>query len=190
MRPCVVCAAQRLCDGGHVWATFSVDAASFSLPMRAFLLLAPLALAACAPVRPLAPLPDPAVPGTSSAAPAASALVGPTWRAVSLPSPTGPVAVPAGQTLHVTFGADGQVTGWADCNRMFGRYTLAAPATLAVGDLGQTRMACAPGSLGDAFLQALQQSRIYEVSGQTLTLRTTSGRVVMLTSAPAAPSRA
>lgn len=134
--------------------------------MRALLPLVPVVLSACS-----------LVPGVTGPA---ALLEGTSWTARSLPGTAGAVPVPSSQTLTVTFGAGGQLTGKADCNSMFGRYTATPPATVSIREIGQTRMFCGAGSLGDAFIQALEASRSYAVVGNTLTLRAASGGLVML----------
>lgn len=133
--------------------------------MRLTLALAPLVLAACSFV---------------SDSTGASSLQGTTWTATALPGASGPVVVPDGQTLSVTFGAKGQLTGQADCNRMSGGYTAGSSAALAVSGVGQTRMFCGQSSLGDAFARALEASQSYAIAGNTLTIHTDAGGTIRL----------
>lgn len=56
--------------------------------------------------------------------------------------------------LTIVFGADGRITGSGGCNRWFGSYVAAGPA-LTLGDIGATRMACAPALM-------MQEQRLFE----------------------------
>ena len=88
--------------------------------------------------------------------------------------------------LRLEFSADGQVAGYAGCNRFFGEYVLDA-ASLTLGPLGATRRACPEpaGSMEIAFLDALQSVRRVELVDQRLVLSNDTGTEVLRLAATA-----
>jgi heat shock protein HslJ len=60
--------------------------------------------------------------------------------------------------------------GHAGCNRFGGSVTVAAPDQLTFGPLRSTRMACPALATESSFLQALEATRRYRISGDTLRL--------------------
>ncbi len=111
-----------------------------------------------------------------------AALTGATWRAIFYNNGRGAaVSVLDGSTITATFGADGQVSGSAGCNRYHAAYsvkessiTIQAPAT--------TRMACSePEGVmqqEQEYLNALPTAATYAIQGQRLELRTAEGALV------------
>lgn len=62
---------------------------------------------------------------------------------------------------------DGQMRGFAGCNRMFGDYTLEG-TRLEFGPVGATRMACSDAPSEPAFMAALAATKAYELAGSVL----------------------
>ncbi len=93
-------------------------------------------------------------------------LTGVQWR----PTYVGAEAVPEDAGLWVRFEVDGSINGHAGCNSFFGSLETTDDG-VKVGQLGSTRMAC-PEPIMDresAFLSALQQGALFEVSGERMT---------------------
>jgi len=80
--------------------------------------------------------------------------------------------------LTASFGADGQVSGSAGCNRYFAGCSMEGQ-TIKIGGPGATRMFCGePAGLmeqGSEFLKALESAATYRISGGTLTLFAADG---------------
>lgn len=87
----------------------------------------------------------------------------------------------AGTHITVTFDANGGLTGFAGCNNYMANYTL-TQGTLSIGPGVSTRKFCAqPEGLmaqETAYLQALETTAAYTITGNTLTLKTASGATV------------
>jgi heat shock protein HslJ len=99
-------------------------------------ILGALALAACAGTQSdTSAITTTTTTGAESDAPAA--LAGTSWR-LELLAGAPPVA---GSAPTLVFGMDNRIAGTTGCNRYFGAYMASAGA---IGDLGSTRMACAP----------------------------------------------
>jgi heat shock protein HslJ len=91
--------------------------------------------------------------GPTSGEPAT--ITGFAWRLVAIQWADGHATRPADSAGYLfELGADGRVSGKADCNRMMGTYTIDAQ-TLRFGPLATTRMACPPGSVDADWLRAL-----------------------------------
>jgi heat shock protein HslJ len=77
------------------------------------------------------------------------------WR----PSHIGEMTLADDVELYVQFETDGELAGFAGCNRFFGSYAL-SDSTLEIGPLGSTRMACPPDvtAFEYSFLEALQSA--------------------------------
>lgn len=88
---------------------------------------------------------------------------------------------------RLRFVADSQrVLGGGGCNMLSGSYTLAGDS-LRLREVVSTRMACADERLNAqevAFLQALDDTRRYRISGDTLTLVGDGGPVASLVASP------
>ncbi|MFW2356439.1 META domain-containing protein [Hydrogenophaga sp.] len=102
-----------------------------------------------------------ALPGAPSAVP----LVGSEWRLEDL----GGRGVINGAQATLTFPEAGRVAGNSSCNRFFGSYTLMQDR-IALGQLGGTRMACAPvvDEQEGRYLDALGKAQRLEVRGTTM----------------------
>ncbi|MGI4886557.1 MAG: META domain-containing protein [Janthinobacterium lividum] len=84
-----------------------------------------------------------------------------------------PVAPPAdgnGREPYLLLRADSAAEGNGACNRFRGRYTVPGPGQLTFGPLLSTRMACPALPTETAFLKALEQTRTYQLRGDTLRL--------------------
>jgi len=109
---------------------------------------------------------------------AAGALTLTNCENAATPSLTGPwtLTTLAGQPVslprppHLDLQPDG-ASGFAGCNRLQINYSAAAP-TLTFQNAALTRMACPPATmqLEQQFLNALEQTRSYQLNGPTLTL--------------------
>ena len=100
-------------------------------------------------------------------------LTGP-WTLTTLAGQ--PVSLP--RPPHLDLQPDG-ASGFAGCNRLQINYSAAAP-TLTFQNAALTRMACSPDTmqLEQQFLQALEQTRSYQLQGTTLTLRNANGQPI------------
>jgi heat shock protein HslJ len=98
-------------------------------------------------------------------------LAGSDWR----PSFMRAAELPAGIAMHVTFEADGRITGNGGCNRFFGGYTVSG-SHIKIGPLASTRKGC-PGLLRTetAFFATLEAARSFEQTDATLTLFDAAG---------------
>jgi heat shock protein HslJ len=83
------------------------------------------------------------------------------WQLESFTPPSGAAVSVADPSLYtVRFGADGTLTARADCNRCAGPYRVAG-ATLTIGPLACTLVACPVPTLGDQVTQALSHVATY-----------------------------
>jgi len=87
-------------------------------------------------------------------------LVGPVWVAEDI----GGKGVIDDLQAHITFGADGMVSGSGGCNRFAGSYTRKS-GTLALGPLAATSMACPEAILNQEgrFHAALAETKAYRI---------------------------
>lgn len=94
-------------------------------------------------------------------------ITGIDWRPVII----GADAVPADSGLFVQFSVDGSIKGHAGCNDFFGSLEKSGD-TLAIGELGMTRKACAPAVMDteQAFIAALQDVAGFETGTDRLQL--------------------
>lgn len=85
------------------------------------------------------------------------------------------VGVLEGTTPTIEFGADGQLSGTAGCNRVIGSYST-TDGTIELGPLATTQMACPePEGVMDQetrLVAALESAATYHVEGPTLEMRT------------------
>ena len=102
-----------------------------------------------------------ALPGAPGAAP----LVGSEWQLEDL----GGRGVLDRVQATLAFPEAGRVAGNSSCNRFFGSYTLMQDR-IALGQLGGTRMACAPAvdEQETRYLDALQKAQRLEVRGTAM----------------------
>ena len=71
--------------------------------------------------------------------------------------------MPATTDYTLVFNDDGTVNVVADCNVGAGTYTVNSDATLTIIVRATTDAACPPGSLGDSFVEYLNQAGPFEV---------------------------
>lgn len=95
-------------------------------------------------------------------------LAGSSWRLVELNGQPGVGTEP----LTLSFGADGQVSGYGGCNQFSGPYTQSG-SSLTIGPLASTKRACVDPALNTqetAYFQALQSTTRYSIDGRELVL--------------------
>lgn len=114
--------------------------------------------------------------GTKSGENGTAPLAGTRWEVVAYNNAKqAVVSVLAGTRISASFGADGQVTGNAGCNRYFASYRQQG-AELTVGMAATTRMFCAePSGLmrqESLYLDALRSGATLAIDGDRLELRT------------------
>ena len=108
----------------------------------------------------------------STAEPSAAPLAGVTWRWATFRDAKQDYVVPLTATYTLEFGDDGTVVVVADCNTANGTYTVNTNGTLTISILATTLAACAPDSLGDSFIEYLNQAGPFEVDeGGTLIIQ-------------------
>ncbi|BES70527.1 hypothetical protein RE428_15450 [Marinobacter nanhaiticus D15-8W] len=82
------------------------------------------------------------------------------------------------RAIHVTFGADGKVSGLAGCNRFSGPFTRSKD-DLQLGPLAATRMMCPErAETENAFFVALERTERFAIEGETLLLMTDDGKIL------------
>lgn len=104
-----------------------------------------------------------------------SELTGTLWKlqAVAVASEgTTTVVDPTRYTLE--FGEGGRLLARADCNVCSTEYDGRTKA-LSLGKFACTRAFCGPESRGNQYVAILEQARLYEVTGDTLTIVSTNG---------------
>jgi heat shock protein HslJ len=105
-------------------------------------------------------------------------LEGSSWTATGINNGTGGVETSdATGTVTSDFGADGALSGFGGCNDYNGTYTVSDDGGIAITDVASTRKACddAAMTVEGRFLAALAEVATYEITGDTLTLRDSSG---------------
>ncbi|RSK44915.1 META domain-containing protein [Hymenobacter rigui] len=107
-------------------------------------------------------------PAPATAAPAAE-LRGTKWLLHSLNGQ--PVTSADGKEIYLLLSAtEAQAEGQAGCNRFRGPVEPAAPNQLRFGPLMATKMACPDLPIENGFMNALNTTRTYRISGDTLRL--------------------
>lgn len=136
----------------------------------AVLATAALVAAACAPAR---------VETETATRP----LSGSYWKLVELGGAPAVSGTDSERAAHIRFHADsGRVYGSGGCNRIAGPYTVAGDS-LSFGPMISTKMACADDQASRqevAFLSALENTRRYRISGDSLTLLGADGPLALL----------
>ena len=119
----------------------------------------------------------------ASLAPQPAALAGTNWRATAIHNGRGAVSsLVAGTSVSLAFGADGQATGTAGCNRFTARYT-AEGEQLRILAPAATRRACAEAGVMEqeqAFLKALETVATQRREADRLELRTATGALAVM----------
>ena len=101
----------------------------------------------------------------------AGALVGRTWRLAEVRQPSGVVLAYEGEApFTLTFGADGQYNGQADCNRYGGSFEAAPGGTLRLSQGLSTLAACPDPSVSQDFFGVLNGAQRYDLAESRLTL--------------------
>ncbi len=95
--------------------------------------------------------------------PSAAPLAGTIWRWATFRDAKQDYVVPATSTYTLEFGDDGTVVVVADCNTANGTYTVNSDGTLTIAIRATTLAACPPDSLGDSFIEYLNQAGPFEV---------------------------
>ena len=141
-----------------------------------------LALAACAPVEPGAPM----MPGSVNAPPPPMAVAGDalltetlwSWKETVM-SGNKRITPDASDRYTLLFQPGGMVSVRADCNRGSATYTLNG-ASLSLGPVALTRAMCPPGSRDTEFLAGLSavSGQVFRGNDLTLTLKDGSGTMV------------
>ena len=89
---------------------------------------------------------------------------------------------PGDREAYIGFNVkDGQMSGCAGCNRIFGPYTLGEKSgTISFANTASTRMMCADMTVEDRVLGAMAKVAKYKIkNGNTLQLKNSDGKVVM-----------
>lgn len=107
-----------------------------------------------------------------SSIPTAEYLSATAWR----PSHIGEMTLAADVDLYIQFETDGELAGFAGCNRFFGSYEL-TENTIKIGPLGTTRMACPPDvtAFEFSFIEALQSAATVARADTRIALRNDKG---------------
>jgi heat shock protein HslJ len=150
-----------------------MGACGFAWTGRSILVVSALALAwGCGGQR---------APESTTETAAGSELPGTEWTLVSLADSAGESAPPPGATVSVRFDADGKLGGSAGCNRYFGSFQLGESGSIAIGQTGSTRMACADSVMAfeDRFLSLLGQVAVADRQPDRLELRSADASAVL-----------
>lgn len=113
-------------------------------------------------------------------------LVGTAWTADDYNNGKGGFTTPlTGTQLTIQFRADGNVSGSSGCNTFTGQYQTSG-ASLTIGALATTRMACAEPIMDQeqAYLAALAATKRYAIVGKMLTLMDAGGVRMAVYTAP------
>jgi heat shock protein HslJ len=91
------------------------------------------------------------------------------WQLIALHESDEIIQPKKGRTHFMTLSRNKRVTGWNDCNRYFGSFSLVKGNWLKFGEgFGSTLMLCMPGSLDFKFFESLHASKGFEVDGNKL----------------------
>jgi heat shock protein HslJ len=107
-----------------------------------------------------------------------STIEGTSWTATGVNNGTGGVESSAAtESITAEFGSDGALSGFAGCNTYNATYELSDDGGIAITAVSSTRMACEDAlmTLEGQYLTALEKAATYTLSGDTLTLRDSSG---------------
>ncbi|ALS98323.1 copper resistance protein NlpE N-terminal domain-containing protein [Lacimicrobium alkaliphilum] len=97
-----------------------------------------------------------------------SEIVGVKWQLTELMGQE--IAINAQKPVYFTIGADMQVTGFAGCNRFFGKVTLEQGQRLAFDKMASTMMACPALQQEGKLLKALEMADNYSLHQRRLSL--------------------
>jgi heat shock protein HslJ len=124
--------------------------------------------------------------------PAQTGITGTDWNVTGVNNGKGGVeSTPLTGALNAGFGADGSFTGFGGCNQFTGTYKTSGSDGLTLGPLATTMRACADQSRNELeanYGAALAKVATYEIRGDTLTMRDSSGATqVTATRRPSTP---
>lgn len=116
-------------------------------------------------------------------------LAGTVWTVDTLVDGQTAGSVPAGVRAHLSFTADGKVTGSGGCNQLTGSYSANGDA-ITFTDMGSTFMACADdrGKVEGKVLPVLRGTVRYRIEADHLTLTAANGTGLRLTAGGTLPS--
>ena len=113
--------------------------------------------------------------------PASNELAGSSWDVINYNNGReAVVSVLLGTAITADFSEDGQISGNAGCNQYSGPFTTDGDA-IAIGPLAATlRMCIEEGSMEQeaAYLAALETAATYQITGDTMVMRTAEGAMV------------
>jgi heat shock protein HslJ len=101
------------------------------------------------------------------------------------------VVPPADQPKYtITFNADGQFTGSADCNQIAGTYTTSGSNGIAITQGSSTMAMCGEGSLDILYIHSLAKAKTYAIANDELTLTLSDEGTLTFAAATAASAPA
>jgi heat shock protein HslJ len=107
-----------------------------------------------------------------------AAIEGTSWTATGVNNGRGGVETSAAtETVTAEFGSDGALSGFAGCNSYHATYTVSGDDAISIADIAITQKACEDGAmtLERQYVGALANASTYTISGDTLTLRDSTG---------------
>ena len=110
--------------------------------------------------------------------PGLSSLADTSWRATGINNGKEAVVSQAGtEKATAVFAADGTISGSGGCNNFNGPYTTSGTDAITIGPLAATAMACPEPAMEieQMYFAALQKATVYQLEGDTLTLRDAQG---------------
>jgi heat shock protein HslJ len=110
--------------------------------------------------------------------PGMTGLAGSAWQVTGVNNGNDAVVTSAlTEALTAEFGDDDTFTGNGGCNQLSGAFTTTGTDAVTIGPLMSTRMSCGAevDELEMQYTAALEASTTYEILGETLTLRDSSG---------------
>ena len=104
-----------------------------------------------------------------------SVLTGALWKLEAVATAAdGTTTTVDSERYTVEFGEEGRLLARADCNVCAATYE-GRSRSLSVGSLACTRAFCGAESRGDDYVAILEEARLYEVTGDTLTIVSRNG---------------
>ena len=104
-----------------------------------------------------------------------SVLTGTLWKLVAVATAAdGTTTAVDSERYTVEFGEEGRLLARADCNVCAASYQ-GRSRSLSVGTFACTRAFCGAESRGDDYVDVLEEARLYEVTGDTLTIVSRNG---------------
>jgi heat shock protein HslJ len=106
-------------------------------------------------------------------------LEGTSWTATGVNNGSAVESTALTETVSAEFRSGGVVSGFSGCNQYNGTYATSGTGGLTITDVAGTLKACddAAMALEGQYLAALGNTATYELSGDTLTLRDSSGAI-------------